>query len=129
MSASVNGPWLVAGDFNSVLSDSKIHGARGVRRPYSAFRECIEDYNLLDAGFQGPFFTWKRDNLRERLDRVLMNHNTFIELGVVHLPMFKSDHSPLWVRFGSNLVNLSKPKPFKFLSAWLGHASFVDLVK
>ena len=70
--------------------------------------------------------------MRERLDKVLVNqawHNTFIELGVVHLPMFNFDHSPLWVRSGSNLVNLSKPKPFKFLSAWLGHVGFVDLVK
>lgn len=69
--------------------------------------------------------------MKERLDRALVNQvwlHKFEEIGVVHLPMFNSDHNPLWVRFDTDLINLSKPKPFKFLSAWLGHDSFADLV-
>ena len=70
--------------------------------------------------------------MKERLDRVLVNKDWllhFTDMGVVHLPMLNSDHSPLWVRTGTLLNSPRRPKPFKFMAAWLSHDSFGDLVK
>ena len=49
-------------------------------------------------------------------------------MGVIHLRIFNFDYSPLWVRSRVDLVNLSKLKPFKFLSAWLEHDGFANIV-
>ncbi|KAA3484969.1 reverse transcriptase [Gossypium australe] len=45
-----------------------------------AFREALEDCQLMDLGFQGTWFTWERGNLsemniRERLDRGWLMRN------------------------------------------------------
>ena len=93
---------------------------------------CVDFCNLVDAGFQGPSFTWRRSNFKERLDRAFINQRwnfSFEEMGVVHLPMYNSDHSHLWIRAGFDLVQFTQLKPFKFLSAWLSHESFPDLVR
>ena len=52
----------------------------------------------------------------------------FNEVGLIHLSMFNYDHCPLWIHSGDNLVPLNRPKPFRFLVAWLGHESFTELV-
>ena len=46
----------------------------------------------------------------------------------MHLLMYNSNHSPIWIRSGTSLIQHSNQKPFQFLSAWLGHEGFVDLV-
>ena len=130
--SSVDGPWVVAGDFNAVVHDFEVMGSQNHNQSYSAFRECIEFCDFQDPGYQGPSFTWRRNSLRERLDRVLVNKEWllhFSDMGVVHLPMFSSEHSPIWVRAGSMLRSSNKSKHFKFMAAWLGHASFGDLVR
>ena len=71
---SIDGPWLVAGDFNAVLHDGEVMGSSSSSaRRCSAFADCIEVCDLQDVGFQGPPYTWKRNSLRECLDRVLVN--------------------------------------------------------
>ncbi|KAA3468220.1 reverse transcriptase [Gossypium australe] len=68
-------PWLVSGDFNEILYPfEKSGGQLREERRMVAFREALEDCQLMDLGFQGPWFTWERGNLpetniRERLDR------------------------------------------------------------
>lgn len=62
-------PWLVSGDFNEILySCENIGGAPRDERRMNAFRDVLEDCELVDVG------TWERGNLketniRERLDR------------------------------------------------------------
>ncbi|KAJ1431883.1 Endonuclease/exonuclease/phosphatase superfamily [Sesbania bispinosa] len=54
------------------------------------------------VGFVGYPFTWRRGNLAERLDRVLINLDwrlRFQQASVYHLPFLKSDHVPLWLCF------------------------------
>jgi len=50
---------------------------RGSSKPCTtgvrAFRETIEFYDLIDAGFEGPKYNWKRGDLRVRLDKVVIN--------------------------------------------------------
>ena len=128
----MNSPWPMVGDFNLVLFDYELMGATNGHRCCFAFCECIEYCHLMDVGFQGSPFTWRRLNLRERLDHVLVNqhwYNEFVEIGVVHLPMFNSDNCPLWFQSSNSLFHSFGSKPFKFISTWLGHTSFNELVQ
>ena len=100
---SIKAPWLVAGDFNSILFSHEIMGAMSDRRACSSFRDCVARCNFLDVGFQVPAFTWKRGNLRERLDRALFNEewvSCFEEVGVVICPCI----TQTIVRYGFVLV-------------------------
>ncbi|WJX18123.1 hypothetical protein P8452_07957 [Trifolium repens] len=90
-----------AGDFNQVLFDHEKQGGGSVNsNGRSAFQECIDTCQLLDLGFQGQPFTWRRGPVKERLDRVLGNadwQNLFPNSNITHLPINSSDHSGLWL--------------------------------
>jgi hypothetical protein len=65
-----------------------------------AFRECIEDSGLIDAGWMGPPYTWDNrqidpTNVKARIDRAFGNdelYQVFIVERVCHVPMVESDH-------------------------------------
>ncbi|KAA3461725.1 Exo_endo_phos domain-containing protein [Gossypium australe] len=97
-------PWLVEGDFNEILySFEKSGGVQRDNKRMEAFRETLEDCQLVDIGFSGVWFTWERGNLpetniRERLDRGVANKRWFklFPLNILqHLPYSTSDHCPL----------------------------------
>ncbi|KAA3481457.1 reverse transcriptase [Gossypium australe] len=66
--------WLVSGNFNEIMySFEKSGGQPREERKMAAFREVLDECQLLDMGFQGTWFTWERGNLpetiiKERLD-------------------------------------------------------------
>ncbi|OMP09112.1 Endonuclease/exonuclease/phosphatase [Corchorus olitorius] len=60
-SQNIQGPWLVGGDFNSISSSAEksnfsSQDTNGCRR----FNEVINQCELMDLGFMGPRYTWKR---------------------------------------------------------------------
>ena len=57
ISGTCYSPWVVAGDFNSVLFDHEVMGAAGGQRSCSLLRDYVEFCNLIDASFQGPPYT------------------------------------------------------------------------
>lgn len=74
-----NMPWLMAGDFNELLSaNDKLGGRPIIPSRANAFKECLDFCNMADLGFQGPRFTWTNKNdfsslIEERLDRFFAN--------------------------------------------------------
>lgn len=68
--------WLVAGDFNEILSlDEKTGRSRNIWQ-MDNFCSAIPDSGLFDLRFDGSKFTWKgstllNDHIRARLDRGL----------------------------------------------------------
>lgn len=56
---------VVLGDFNSILVDSERRGgaADPSNRGRGVFREIIQYCNLIDAGFQGSPYTWRKGSL------------------------------------------------------------------
>lgn len=85
----------------------------------------VSDFQV-DVGCSGLWFTWTWGNIKERLDRSLYNAawiDRFPEIGVQHLPKIKSDHRLVLIQ--SHLpVDLTLPRPFRFLAPWLGHSQF-----
>ncbi|XP_025635616.1 uncharacterized protein [Arachis hypogaea] len=74
---------------------------------------------------------FRRGNLVERLDRGLSNLNwqlKFPEAYLKHLPLLKSDHSPICLKFAADPSPNRGKRPFRFLAAWLSHPNFNELV-
>ncbi|XP_074288364.1 uncharacterized protein LOC141613524 [Silene latifolia] len=72
----VNGPWLVGGDFNSVMaSDERIGSAPVTNAETRPMLQTMQDCNLVDLSAQGAFYTWSNKHEKEtrvysRIDRV-----------------------------------------------------------
>ncbi|CAA7044678.1 unnamed protein product [Microthlaspi erraticum] len=134
----LDGPVLIGGDFNTIVRVDERAGGNGRLSPDSlAFGEWINDLSLIDMGFRGNMFTWKRGKLErnfvaKRLDRVLCCAHTRLkwqETVVTHLPFLSSDHAPLYVQLSPEILRDPKRRPFRFEAAWLKHEGFQDLVK
>ncbi|KAL0449535.1 UNVERIFIED_CONTAM: hypothetical protein Slati_1509900 [Sesamum latifolium] len=77
----VDEPWLVLGDFNTVLDLSDVCGNSGdISMAVAEFQACLVDTGLLTLPLRGATYTWHNcsDGLRslwKRLDRMLANDN------------------------------------------------------
>ena len=75
------GPIIIGGDFNSIVRLDERTGGNGQLSPDSlAFGDWINTSSLIDMGFRGNKFTWKRGKtesnfVAKRLDRVLCCHS------------------------------------------------------
>ncbi|XP_060216553.1 uncharacterized protein LOC132644029 [Lycium barbarum] len=76
LSANIDIPWMVGGDFNVVLNkEEKIGGTPIVPQDYEHFAFCINSCELEETTFKGSPFTWwngraGNDCIFERLDRM-----------------------------------------------------------
>nr|KYP52894.1 LINE-1 reverse transcriptase isogeny [Cajanus cajan] len=63
LAANMVGSWSIMGDFNAVLHDHERQGGSQLAsyRGDLSFREMVYDCNLVDMGFQGNPFKWKRE--------------------------------------------------------------------
>lgn len=97
------GKLLVAGDFNDITSNEEKWG--GLLRSESTFidfNSFIHDNQLVDIHFEGKPWTWEGNwegqVIRERLDRVLVNHDwlqNFEKARCLHIQKEALDHSVL----------------------------------
>ncbi|KAJ1408678.1 Endonuclease/exonuclease/phosphatase, partial [Sesbania bispinosa] len=116
----VHHPWIVLGDFNSILfSSEKIGGSsEPLSRDSVRFHEVLNACQLMDGGFTGEPFTWKMGSLKQRLDRALFNLDwrmMFEEAIMGHLPFFGSDHCPLLLSLNPSSSVNRKRRPLDFL--------------
>ncbi|GMJ06883.1 hypothetical protein HRI_004357500 [Hibiscus trionum] len=71
-------PWVLGGDFNVIGNPSERSGGSQARSGVcTRFTDFLFDTGLLDMGFHGPMFTWRRGNLAQRLDRCLCSSNWY----------------------------------------------------
>ncbi|XP_012842530.1 PREDICTED: uncharacterized protein LOC105962752 [Erythranthe guttata] len=127
-------PWLVGGDFNTILDASEKKGGLADISRMHDFQDFVMQAELLDAGFIGNPFTWSNNRsglnrIWKRLDRVLINSDfqlLFPSLQVLHLERTMSDHAPLSVRFeqGQQMAG----KGFTFQRMWVDHPTFQAMV-
>ncbi|GAU31324.1 hypothetical protein TSUD_315340 [Trifolium subterraneum] len=76
----MNGPWMLAGDFNDITcAADKRGGAQVSSRRCKNFKDRINACHLLDLGFIDPKYTWRGpiyqngQRIYEKLDRALSN--------------------------------------------------------
>ncbi|XP_028784590.1 uncharacterized protein LOC114740585 [Neltuma alba] len=123
---------MLAGDFNAILSSNERNSnSIGRTRGCPLFQSFTQTNSLVDLGYIGPHFTWRRGLYLARLDRALSNISwiqSFPLSKIHHLSQIASDHRPLWIDLG--LKNgPTEPKPFKFLAAWTTHPLFPSPVR
>ncbi|KAJ1413329.1 Endonuclease/exonuclease/phosphatase superfamily [Sesbania bispinosa] len=107
-------------------------GAGPNRRAMNAFASCLESCNLMEIQSEGPFLTWQRGNVRERLDRVVCTADwrmVFNQASVINLALPTFDHCGIWLKLDPIPNQLRVNKPFKFLASWLSHSNFNEQVK
>ncbi|XP_042032303.1 uncharacterized protein LOC121779013 [Salvia splendens] len=130
--ASEDTPWMVGGDFNTILSTCDRVGSDTNRQADMVdFAEAIEDCRVLDPGFDGSSFTLAKNGLFERLDRILVNEpwaQLFEATRVTKLPRVSSDHGPVLARCKTPCT-YSGGRPFRFQNMWTRHEGFANLVR
>ncbi|VFQ87851.1 unnamed protein product [Cuscuta campestris] len=128
-------PWIVGGDFNTILSLTEHKGfGTPCTNSIDDFKDCISSCNLQDPELKGNLFTWMGNRSRGRvlcrLDRILINQATldlFSEVFLYHLGRTTSDHKALLLDW--NMIDYHGPKPFRFLNAWTLDSSFYEMVR
>lgn len=121
-----NHHWLVSGDFNEIMySFEKRGGQSREEKRMEAFRKVLEECQLVDVGYTGVWFTWKKGNLqetniKERLDRGVANEkwmHLFPKRNIHHLTHSTSDHCHLLISTNNEKSNKGIPR-FKFEAWW-----------
>ena len=122
---NIGKPLLVMGDFNVVLHPGERSGVSSCARSMNDFATWINDSLLIDIPLQGMRFTWRRNESKSRLDRMLCQHDwlsKFPNITLTGLCRSFSDHNPLLLQMEES-INWG-PKPFRCQDAWLLHPQF-----
>ncbi|WP_336622383.1 endonuclease/exonuclease/phosphatase family protein, partial [Vibrio cholerae] len=123
-SKNVNLPWLVAGDFNSILynNDRMNNGCYNFVGEHN-FIDCITLSKLVEPNFSGNFFTWRGGNsfsIHSKIDRVFVNPiwlDKIDKFGICFGNHSLSDHAQILINL--QMQNMTKRKiPFKYKNSW-----------
>ncbi|XP_010484806.1 PREDICTED: uncharacterized protein LOC104763089 [Camelina sativa] len=140
LSQSIHGveePVIMGGDFNTIVRLDERTGGNGRLSPDSlSFGEWINANSLIDMGFKGNRYNWRRGRVAETfiaklLDRILCCPQARLkwqEAVVSHLPFMASDHAPLYLQLCPEVKGNPQRRPFRFEAAWLSHRGFKELV-
>ncbi|EOY06956.1 Uncharacterized protein TCM_021518 [Theobroma cacao] len=131
LSSDMQGPWMVDGDFNTIVSCAeRLNGASPHEGSMEDFAATLLDCGLIDAGFEGNSYTWTNNHMFQRLDRVVYNPewvHFFSSTRVQHLNRDGSDHCPLLISCAT--ASQKGPSTFRFLHAWTKHHDFLPFVE
>lgn len=134
----IDEPLVIGGDFNTIIRlDERTGGNGRLSLDSLAFGEWVNELSLIDMGFKGNQFTWRRGRVEstyvaKRLDRVLCNAHSRLkwqEALVTHLPFLSSDHTPLHVQLSPSPQCNPSRRPFRFEAAWLQHEGFQAMLQ
>lgn len=96
-----NLPWIIFGDFNEILDKDDKSGGRLKRLPkMTEFKELVDNCYLHDLHYEGCIFTWRRDKIKQRLDRAFVTlewKDIFHLPRVLHMPTGDISHHILIV--------------------------------
>ena len=127
---------IVGGDLNLILHSNEKRGGNFQHDPYRAKLENImQECDLVDIIPKNRRYTWNnrrlgRDNILERLDRILVNTSFLSEFSTAHadvLPYTASDHYPTSIVLEAHCP--LGPLPFKYNSLWRNNPTVDQIVQ
>ncbi|XP_004252684.1 uncharacterized protein [Solanum lycopersicum] len=136
MSKGITQPWLIAGDFNAILSTKdRLDGGPVTKNEIQDFGDCVRDMEVTELQWKGNYYTWNNkqcgeDRISRRIDRAFgndewMDKRVHVTIEYANPSIF--DHSPM-------MIVLQKTQQygkvsFKFFNIWTEHESFMDKVE
>ncbi|XP_019233350.1 PREDICTED: uncharacterized protein LOC109213958 [Nicotiana attenuata] len=130
-----NSPWMVVGDFNSVLHMEDRIGGNPVSMPEVVdFITCVENCGLIELSQHGSRYTWNDKQGEQRvfskIDWVFVNSEWIDNMPpyiATFLPEGINDHCPVKISL------LDAPpkakKAFQFCNVWVNYPQFIERVK
>ncbi|EOY00995.1 Uncharacterized protein TCM_010895 [Theobroma cacao] len=94
------------------------------------FATALLDCGLIDGGFKGNLFTWTKNLMFQRLDRMVYIHQWvkfFTITRIQYLNKNGSDHCPLPISCSRTQTKV--PSSFRFLHAWVLHHDFKNFME
>ncbi|XP_074314470.1 uncharacterized protein LOC141649687 [Silene latifolia] len=131
----VNGPWVVMGDFNSVLAMDERIGSEISSAEMRDFQECVDVCGIGDIPAHGSFFTWNNkhdvgDMVFSRIDRAMVNDEWLLKFPdtiIMFHPEGLFDHCPCTLTMRPDSVR--KRGGFKYFNMWGKDSDFLPIVK
>ncbi|XP_060210448.1 uncharacterized protein LOC132637368 [Lycium barbarum] len=128
-------PWLLLGDFNSVLHMDDRLGGNPVTLPkVTDFQNCINTSGLLEVPHQGQKYTWNDRSSDRRIfskiDWMFINAewlNTMPSCRAVYLAEGISDHFPARISLRKQATRVKRA--FQYCNVWSQHPQFKDKVQ
>lgn len=133
---NINDPWLVMGDFNTILSVSdRMNGNLVNQTEVQDFQNCITDLGLGQLNKKGWQWSWcnkrdETDRIYNNIDWVFGNPQWFMlysEIEAFYDCPGVSDHSPIILSTDKTKQRL--PKPFRLFNVILQHGEFKEVVQ
>ncbi|XP_074299624.1 uncharacterized protein LOC141630764 [Silene latifolia] len=133
--SSIVGPWIVCGDFNTILAThERIGGAKVTLADIKPLAQLTHDCQIYDLKATGSFFTWNNKHdcgvkVYSRIDRVLINgewQTEFPDSVANFLPEGLFDHCPCLIQCEAQ--QFRKPAAFKYYNMWSLAKEFKSIV-
>lgn len=127
----IDGPWIVAGDFNTVRSGEDRSSGRAPLTETRRFNDAVRDLLLQELPLLDRDFTWsnlQHPPILTRIDRVFINANwdTLLPNTTLHfVPRITSDHCPLKIVASTTVP---RPRIFRYENNWKFRQGFADLI-
>ncbi|XP_004252413.1 uncharacterized protein [Solanum lycopersicum] len=136
MSKGITQPWLIAGDFNAILSTQDwLDGGSVTKNEIQDFGDCLRDMEVTELQWKGNYYTWNNkqcgeDRISSRIDRAFGNDEWMDKWGHVTTEYGNpsiSNHSPMMIVLQK--THQYGKVSFKFFNIWTEHESFMDKVE
>lgn len=131
LSTHIREPWLIMGDFNSILAqEDRPIGSQVQLAETKDFRECMTHSNITEQHIVWRQYTWNNGHVFSRIDRALVNDEWVIRMPPLQVmvmePLF-SDHSPLSIEVETQRD--IRKKPFRFYNYLAQHLDFKPTIQ
>ncbi|XP_026416759.1 uncharacterized protein LOC113312218 [Papaver somniferum] len=129
-------PWVLMGDFNSLLFPSeKVGGALVFPYHYQDFSNCVQQAKIMDLQYSGCFYTWtnyQQDGtiIRSKLDRAMVNMDWILQFQISKVEFLLpgiSDQSPCIITVADRRKH--GPPPFRLYNFLTEEKEFMEVVR